>query len=231
MCATRVFETVVEDIAASIRSGELPEGERLPSERDLVLRYGASRTSIREALLSLQAMGLIEITDRSRARVRTATSEPLLDPLTAAAHSVLATLDGVKEFQDARLLFECGLARYAAEYASPKEIERLGLALLDNRRSLGKPDQFLATDTAFHAVLASIPNNSIFIGLNAALAEWLSPHRRAGIRKRGSARTAYQHHERVFEAIASRSPAAADAAMSDHLSFVTRISAGSAPMD
>ena len=220
MSGPRVFETVVEDLAAAIRCGELIEGGRLPSERDLVTRFGVSRMSIREALLSLEAMGLIDIRARSRATVRPMRSETFLNPLAAAAKSVLATPEGVADFQNARTMFEGGLARYAADYASPKEIERLGQALLANRRAIGNPQLFTDTDVRFHAILAEIPQNGIFVGLNAALTEWLAGQRTAGLEQPGSDRVAYAHHERIFEAIAARSPEAADKAMEEHLAWV-----------
>lgn len=220
---SRVYENVVKSIAQAINAGELPPGARLPSERDLVVQHGVSRMSVREALLTLQAMGLVEIHDRSRAQVRQFDSQTLLDPLTGAAQALLARPGGVSDFQEARIMFEGGLVRYAARHASPKEIARLGDALLANRRAIGEIEQFVVTDMAFHAVIAEIPQNGIFVALNAALSDWLANQRRVGLRARGSARQAYHHHEQVFEAIAAHSPEAAEAAMTDHLTFVAKI--------
>ena len=220
---SRVYENVVKSIADAINSGELPPGARLSSERDLVTRYGVSRMSVREALLTLQAMGLVEIHDRARAQVRQFDSQTLLDPLTGAARALLARPGGVSDFQEARIMFEGGLVRYAARHASPKEIARLGDALLANRRAIGEVEQFVVTDMAFHAVIAEIPRNGIFMALNAALSDWLANQRRVGLRAKGSARQAYRHHEQIFEAIVAHSPEAAEAAMTDHLIFVSKI--------
>lgn len=219
----RVFERVVKEIAASIHSGELPESAMLPSERDLAEKYGVSRVSVREALLSLQTSGLIRMRDRARAQVMRLESTNLLNPLAGTAQSLLSRPGGVSDFQEARILLECGLARHAARYASPKEIERLGQALLANRRAIGDQDSFVTTDLAFHTVLAEIPQNDIFIALNAALGGWLLEQRRISVRARGAERRAYQHHEAIFEAIAKHDPEAADRAMSSHLTVGARI--------
>ncbi len=220
---SRASGQVLDSLAAAIRSGKLAEGERLPSERDLVERFGVSRASVREALLSLRAAGLIVPQDRSRARVARIDPRTLLSPLAQAAQSLLATRGGVSDFQEARILFECGLARHAARYASPKEVARLGDCLEANRRAIGDVETFIATDMAFHAALAENPANSLFIALGQALEGWLANQRRVGMRARGAVRRAYGHHVAIYEAIQARSPERADAAMAEHLTFVARV--------
>ena len=219
----RAFESLVEMIASQINAGDLPAGTRLDSERDLSEKYGVSRITVREALLALQSRGLILLKNRARAEVCGINSSALLSPLSGAAQSLLAKPGGVSEFQEVRILFECGLARHAARHASPKEIDRLGVALLENRRAIGDIERFIDTDMAFHAILAEIPHHNILVAINAALSGWLHEQRAIGLRARGAERRAYKHHEAVFEAIAAHSPEDADRAMSDHLTVGARI--------
>ncbi len=218
----RVSQRIADSLSDEIRSGQLPEGALLPSERDLVERYSASRMSVREALSSLRSSGLIEMRERARARVRKLDTQTMLAPLAVMAHALVATPGGMSNVQEARILFECGLVRYAARHASPKEIERLGDSLLANRRAIGDLEQFVATDLSFHAVLAEIPQNNIFVALGNAFSDWLADQRRIGMRARGAVRRAYGHHEAIFTAVQARSPEQADAAMSEHLTFVAR---------
>lgn len=219
---TRISAHIADELTAEIKSGQWPEGSRLPSERNLVSRFGASRMSVREALLSLQGAGLIVMQDRARAVVSKPSAQSLLHPLAGAVQSLLATPSGMLDFQEARILFECGLARHAAAYASPKEMERLGDRLEANRRAIGVLDQFIATDMAFHLILAEIPQNGIFVALSHALAGWLADQRRIGMRARGAVRRAYGHHEAIFAAIQAHSPEQADRAMAEHLKFVAK---------
>jgi len=200
-----------------------PDGSRLPSERELAETFGASRTSIREALLSLQSSGLISVRQRARARVTQLNNDAFFNQLSGAAQSLLSRPNGVADFQEARVLFECGLARYAARHASPKELDRLAVALAQNRKAIDSPALFAKTDLAFHDLLAEIPRNPIFTALNTALAEWLMAQRMTGIRApiRGSIRSAYQGHEEVYDAIAAHDVEAADAAMAAHLKTVS----------
>jgi DNA-binding FadR family transcriptional regulator len=219
----RIYQDIALKLTEKINSGELPDGSRLPSERELAETFGASRTSIREALLSLQASGLISVRQRARARVTQLSNPAFMSQLSGAAQTLLARPHGMADFQEARVLFECGLVRYAARHASPKEIDRLALALAQNKKAIANPSQFSKTDLAFHDILAEIPRNPIFAALNTALSEWLMAQRAVSIRApvRGVARRAYEGHERIFEAIAAHDAEAADAAMAGHLTMVS----------
>ena len=118
-------------------------------------------------------------------------------------------------------MFEGAIVRYAARHATPKEIERLGLALAKNRRSLDDPDEFIRSDMEFHLVLAEIPQNAILLALHHALSSWLKSQRTTSIAVSGSTRTVYQDHARVYRAIAAHDVEAADRAMAGHLARVS----------
>ena len=219
----RIYEEIALKLAERMNSGELADGSLLPSERELAEMFGASRTSVREALLSLQSSGLISVRQRARARVTQLNNPAFFNQLSATAQSLLARPNGVADFQEARILFECGLARYAARHASPKELERLAVALAQNKKGIGDPVLFAKTDLAFHDVLAEIPRNPIFTALNTALSDWLREQRTVGVRApiRGAIRRAYQGHEEIYEAVAARDPELADKAMASHLETVS----------
>ena len=72
-------------LAHKINSGQFPEGSLLPSERALADSFGPSRTSVREALLSLQASGLISIREKAGARVTPLNNPAFVNQLSGAA--------------------------------------------------------------------------------------------------------------------------------------------------
>src|SRR5882762_4011795 len=213
--ARRLYQDIALKLADKITSGELADGSLLPSERELAETFGASRTSVREALLSLQSSGLISVRQKARARVTQMNNPAFFNQLSGAAQSLLSRPNGVADFQEARALFECGLARYAARHASPKELDRLALALAQNKKAISDHVMISKTDLAFHDILAELPRNPIFAALNAALSEWLLAQRNVSIQApiRGVARRAYQGHDAIYEAIAAHDPEAADQAM------------------
>ena len=203
-----------------IRTGDLKEGSVLPPERELMETFRVGRPAIREALLSLQQKGLIAITNGERARVTRPDAQRLIEALSGAASVLLASTDGIRSFQAARLLFEPAIARDAARRATPDDIERIGRALADNRSALRDPEGFEQTDVAFHFEIAVTLGNDLITGLHRALSGWLAEQRRVALRARGASRRAFTFHERIFAAIEAHDPDAAEHAMRAHLGEV-----------
>ena len=150
----RLSDEVVDRLEGLIHSGEFGLGDQLPSERNLMERFGVGRPSVREALFSLQKMGLVEINSGERARVTKPTPETILSSLTGSVRHMLSDAQGERHLQEARLFFEAGLARDAARLADDSDIARLEAALKENHEALNDLDAFERTDVTFHYVLA-----------------------------------------------------------------------------
>ncbi|MGA9886062.1 MAG: GntR family transcriptional regulator, partial [Candidatus Acidiferrales bacterium] len=58
--SSRLYEQIVQQIEDSILKGTLKSGDQLPSERELALKFGVSRTAVREAVKALHEKGLVE---------------------------------------------------------------------------------------------------------------------------------------------------------------------------
>jgi len=218
----KLYEEVAARIEAKIRAGGYEAGDSMPAEREIMERFGVGRSTVREALLSLEKMGLIAIRSGERARVTTPTPRVLIKELSGAARFLLAQKNGVDHFQDARLLLETGLARLAALRASPSHLMALERALEANRRAVGNPEESLRTDVAFHYAIAASTGNPIFTSLHDGVVEWLAEQRHISLQVPAAARDAYAAHERIYDAIAGRDPIEAQAAMQDHLDQVAR---------
>jgi len=231
MCSTQIRNPIrrrklYEEVAARIESmihDGLSPGDRLPSERELMEELGVGRSAVREAMLSLQKMGILAVRSGERARVMAPTPDFLVRELSGAARFLLAQKGGVRQFQEARAMFEVGLARLAAEKAAREDIEALERVLEANGRAVGDPDQFMRTDIQFHYVIAAIPGNPIFTSMHDAMVEWLTEQRETSGRAPGAGAAAFAAHTRIFKAIAARDAAAAQSAMQDHLDQVVEL--------
>jgi GntR family transcriptional regulator, sialic acid-inducible nan operon repressor len=208
----KVSEEAVLRIETMIRDGTFPEGALLPPERELMRMFGVGRASIREALYALGRMGLVQVRTGERPLVTRPTAENLLTELSGAARHFLAGSDGLQHFQEARALFEVGVARLAAIRASAEDIDQLRRALDANSAARGDIGRFERTDVAFHYVLARITKNSIFAAVHEALVEWLTSQRTISLRAPGAEEAAYESHLKIFEAVATKDPEAAAAA-------------------
>lgn len=218
----RLHEDVSERIEETILSGRLQPGDALPSERELMVAFQVGRPAVREALLTLQKSGLVKVGNGERAKVSAPTAASILGELSSAARFLLLQENGVRHFQQARAMFEVGLARAAAEHASEADIDRLAAALSANKASVDDLDAMERTDVAFHFVLAEITANPIFTALHDALVAWLREQRSTSLRSKGAARAAYAAHRKIFEAIRRHDVEQAGAAMQAHLTAVAR---------
>jgi DNA-binding FadR family transcriptional regulator len=216
----KLYEEVAERIEQMIREGQFAPGDQLPSERELMETFGVGRSAVREAMLALQRMGLVAVSSGERSRVLEPSAKALVGELSGAARRLLAQPGGVARFQQARALFESGLARLAAQIATDEDLTRLRAALEANRAAIGDQPRFQATDVAFHFAIAAIPRNPIFTSLHEAVVAWLTEQRAISGRLPDSGAVAYAAHARIYEAIAAHEPIAAEQAMQAHLEDV-----------
>jgi GntR family transcriptional regulator, sialic acid-inducible nan operon repressor len=213
----KLFEQVAAHLQRDILDGTLKPGDRLPPERDLQNRFGVGRPAVREALITLQKAGLIEIGNGAPARVSMPTAEGVVAGLMPAVLQMLQSADGQKHFQDVRLFVESGLARRAAQAATDDDIAKLKAALEANQKAIGNRRRFIETDVAFHFALAEMTRNPVFIALHDAMSTWLRQQRSVSLGMPRQEEIAYAAHRRIFEAIERRDPNGAETAMVDHI--------------
>ena len=216
----RLSDDIVERIERLMLEGRLAPGDQLPSERELMARFHVGRPAVREALFALGRMGLVAVQNGERAVVTRPTATNLLGGLASAVRHMLATDEGVRQFQDARMLFETALVRRAATTARPEDLAFLRQALERNIAARDDVDAFVATDVAFHLALAGIARNPIFTDLHEALSGWLAEQRTTSVVARGSPESACRAHERIHDAVAVGDADAAEGAMREHLDAV-----------
>ena len=213
----RLWEDIAHRLEEMIQDGTFPPGTLLPPERELMRLFDVGRPSVREALFALHRMGLVRVSTGERASVTTPTPDALIAHLSGAARAFLAQGDGATHFQDARALFETGIARLAALRATDTDIDRLRRALDANTAARGDARKFEQADVAFHFALAQTTKNPIFAAVHEALVDWLTSQRTMALRLPRAETVALDGHRRIFEAVAARDPTAASAAMDRHL--------------
>lgn len=218
----RLYEEIERRLEEEITSGRLRIGDTMPSERELMQRYGVGRPAVREALLALGRKGLVRVGAGERTRVSKPTVGAVVEGVSGAVSMLLATPEGIRDLQHARRFFECALARQAATEGDRAAVARLGERLAANRAALGDPAAFERTDVEFHYELALIAGNPIFSSLHQATVGWLMQQRTISLMQPGALRAAWRFHARVYEAIASHDADEAERAMREHLLAVER---------
>ena len=221
MTSRKKFVEIAEHLELSIFSGHLSVGDRIPSERALMGQFGVGRSTVREALFMLQRKGLLETRAGAAARVSRPDADTMVSDLSGAARHMLSQSDGVRHLQNARRLFETGLARHAAKHATDDDLKLLKSAL-DANEAAADQAKFERTDLTFHYTLAMISHNPVFTSIHHALMNWLAEQRSVSARAGATRSEIFHQHRAIYEAIASGDVAAAEDAMETHLSTVMR---------
>jgi DNA-binding FadR family transcriptional regulator len=213
----RRSDIVAEELVRMIQSGNLREGDRLPAERELMQRYGVSRSAVREAIVSLANRGLVMTRLGHRPIVRKPDYEIAIDRVGNLVGHLTVDRKGVWNLFETRIFVEAALARWAAKHARRDDLEELRASLETNRHAIGNSILFDETDVTFHAVLYRIPGNPIYPAIHKAYVEWLIQHWRSMKRGADIDQMNYAGHEAIFDAILARDPDAAEEALRRHL--------------
>jgi GntR family transcriptional regulator, sialic acid-inducible nan operon repressor len=215
--AGRLADAVSGELARMIMAGEIAEGARLPAERDLMRRFGVSRTAVREAIANLSHRGLANTRFGHRPVARKPDYEAALHRLGALVSHLVSDKQGITELFESRVFVEAALVRWAAQHARQPDIDNLRQALEANRSAIGSWSEFYATDIAFHAILYRLPGNPIYPAVHKAYVEWLIELWRSMRTSAELDRMNYAGHLSIFDAIAARDPDRAEEALRRHL--------------
>ncbi len=190
----------------------------MPSERELMQAYNVGRPAIREAMQSLQSMGLVVIRHGGRARVAEPTLSGMIDQLSETMRHLLANSPAsLEQLKEARIVFESEMARIAARRRSESDIARLRNVLNAQSGAQDDLEQFVQRDGEFHREIAAISGNPIFSALASALFQWLAHFYRGAVSVPGLEKLTLEEHGSILKAIEDRDADKARKAMSDHL--------------
>jgi GntR family transcriptional repressor for pyruvate dehydrogenase complex len=212
--STRIYEEIVRQVKALIAEGRLKSGDQLPPERDLADQFKVSRTSVREALRTLESLGLIEIRQGEGTFVREVSVESLIEPL---AQVILSQREAVGELFEARRLLEPAIAALAARRATPEEIHEMERILEEQAQEVAARRTGLAQDAAFHAAIAASVRNRAIRRVVNTLMDLLTQSREESLQTPGRPTRSHKDHRRILETIQRRDEAGAQRAMLDHL--------------
>ena len=214
----KLSDEVQDRLKRLITDGTIRPGGEMPSERELMDRFGVGRPAIREAMQSLSAMGLLEINQGERARVLELTPLSIIRQVDQSAHIMLArSPNSLEHLKNARIFFERGMAYEAAKKATKRQVAGLRQTLSEQRGCLGHADKFIAADMKFHIQIAAISGNPIFEGVSSALLGWLKVYHTDLLIWTGKEKYTLAEHLDIIEQIESRNADGAEKAMVKHL--------------
>ncbi len=208
-------QKVARQITEAIAKGELKVGDRLPTERDLALQLGVSRTAIRDAVKSLAGQGLLEVTHGSGIYV--ASHAHYTDRL---AELLNIRQGSLAELFEIRKLIEVEAAGWAALRGSPEQLTHLERIAANANTSLDDPAALAQFDLDFHIGVAEAAQNGILLRIMLNLLDLLAEGRQESLRIPGRPARSAGEHSAIVAAILQRDANAARHQMWQHLDSV-----------
>lgn len=208
---------VRDQLVAAINRGDYAPGERLPSERELVELMGVSRVGVREAIRSLEAIGMVEVQHGRGCFVSSSPGERY-----ASSFSRWVTSHGDEAFELLRV--RGALDELAAELAATTGADHGDeLRALNAAFAAVDPadmEALVAADVAFHDAVGEASGSPLLAGLLRDLHETFNESRRVTLHPSGRPAESAREHEAIITAIERGDAKRAKAAVSAHLRSV-----------
>lgn len=215
----KIYEEVAKQIERLILE-KLHPGDKLPPERELAQMLGVSRSSIRDAIRSLELIGMVEPRQGAGTVVREISAESLINPLAAL---LTRQKQLVGELLDFRMMLEPPLAARAATHASPEEIAEMEEILRRQEEKLLRGELAVEEDSDFHYSIAMASGNSIVLKVLDMLMDLLRETRERSLQVEGRPQKSVGGHRRILGAIKRNDAEAAKSAMRRHIEDVQEI--------
>jgi GntR family transcriptional repressor for pyruvate dehydrogenase complex len=215
LATTSRYDRVRDRLLDKIQDGTLKAGESLPPERKMAEELGVSRHTLRQALSSLEGLGLIEIRHGSGIYVTGSASD---DAVVRVAEAIIDREGSIAKIVEVRRALEPGIARLAAERRTEENLrtlEPVTTYIRDEEAGLAGVES-----TSFHREIARATQNMVFDGLMRTLIT--GPRRAEGfIKVIPKARDHWEaQHRGIYEAIRDGDPDLAERLMAEHMDSV-----------
>ena len=215
----KVYEEVARQLERMILK-KLHPGDKLPSERELAETLGVSRSSIRDAIRSLELIGLVEPRQGSGTVVREISADTVMNPLTnVLRHKV----ELVTELIDFRKMLEPPLSARAATHATEDELAEMEEILHRQETKFRAGQLAIEEDSEFHYAIAMASGNSVVLKVLDVLMDLLRDTRERSLQTAGRPHKSLAGHRKILAAIKKRDAEAAKAAMRRHIEDVEEI--------
>jgi GntR family transcriptional regulator, transcriptional repressor for pyruvate dehydrogenase complex len=207
-------DQIVERITAFILDASMRPGDKLPSERELMVRLGVGRSSLREAIKTLSAIGIVDVQIGDGMYVGSGQTAVLTKPL---SWGLLIGEHNIREVIEARRTVETELCALAASRATDEELATISGHYQAMRASGDDAEAFTEADQQFHLAIAAAARNGVLYHvldmLRHVVRVWIFktfsefPDRVAG----------FDEHAAIEAALRARDPDAARQAMAAHV--------------
>lgn len=209
-----ISDDIVQQIITLISNGDLKAGQRLPSERDLCVRFAASRSSLREALRCLSIMGVLSARPGEGTSVAMDGSKFME---TVLQWRMSTEQHDIEDLMQVRIALEGVTAASAAQNVQPSDLKKLQELVAKMEESVGDAKRFAALDLDFHLGLAKASKNKLILDLVAVMRGQLERGVAKVLQLPQAMPLSVKEHKTILQAVAKGESEQARAAMQTHL--------------
>lgn len=194
-----VVNRVIERIKEALLEKELQPGDYLPTETELTASLGVSKTSLREAIKMLQALGVVEVRRGHGTKIRERFGGTIIDPL---IYQLILASGQTQDIIDFRIMFEPAYTLMAMNRASQADIDRIAATIDDFENAVRDKRQSAREDLAFHKEILRSTHNPLVIRVGETIMELFKVS--IGYTAKHHPEIVLRDHQRIFKAFCAK---------------------------
>lgn len=205
---------VVEKIKEALIKGEIKPGDYLPSETELSESLGVGKSSVREAIKMLEALGVVQICKGNGSRVRTCVHASMLNPL---IFQLILNSNGQRQAQlvEFRKMIEISASLLAIDNATSQDTENIREIHERLKTDFKRGKATVDNDTEFHNAIYESTHNPFVVSIGSCIMELFQPS--LVIANRDYSTIVTDNHEQILSALERRDKKAMETAITEAL--------------
>jgi GntR family transcriptional repressor for pyruvate dehydrogenase complex len=215
---SRLYEDLGERLGQFARESKMVPGDRFPPERELAQQLRVSRTSIRQAMVVLQAQGFVDVRHGEGIFLRR------MRGFGESLPKLLERRRRLPDVLEAREALEVKLAELAATRRTKDDLTAMHAALRIMEKEIKTKGLGTGGDAAFHHAVAAAARNDVLLHLIDAMADAIQETRVESLSEPGRPPRSLEAHRRILRAIEAGTPPQAAQEMRKHLRQVADVS-------
>ncbi|MBE0477732.1 FadR family transcriptional regulator, partial [Candidatus Aerophobetes bacterium] len=217
---SKISEQIAAQLKKLILKGEIKLGEKLPSEGALAKHFHVGRRSVREAIQSLVAMGLVTTRQGEGTFVTGVNLDHYMRTLAEVLdRQFLQEKTALLQLMEVRIFLETQMGIAAAKRAKEQDLRKMEECLKLQEKAITNKDieAFNQSDLDFHQAIVNATGNEILIALHKGLTDLMLESRRKTNQLPGVTEVSLNHHKDIFRAIKKGSEEKVQQAIFYHL--------------
>ncbi len=210
----KLYNKIIANIRTMMQNGKLKAGEKIPTERELANMFQVSRVPVREALKTLEFIGVLQNVRGEGMYVRNVSAEDLLDKMDFVTDT---SSDTITELFEVRETLEVKAVKLAAQRRTEKDIQKLRASIDRMARAVEEGKDVYLLAGSFHKCIFEAAKNKVLLGVNEYLVNLLNMSRKMTLRGSGRAKNSLDFHKIILDGIIARDEQLVAKIMREHI--------------